>query len=214
MVLPAATNADWPPAPASIYASTKLMQEYLLQQAFWGTRTQVGILRLQNVFGPGQSLSNAYTGVLCHFCSRLLRDQTVDVYEDGGIVRDFVYVEDVADAMERLSSLRIMPRQIIDIGSGRATTILETAQILCRLFGRPFDRVRITGQFRPGDVRCAFADISAAERWLGWTPSHGLEEGLARLVNWVTGAPIAAIAWDDQRKSRHGDCLVSAGRAN
>ncbi len=190
-LVPAPTNADWAPAPSSVYASTKLMQEYLLQQAFWGTQTQVGIVRLQNVFGPGQALCNAYTGVLCHFCNRLMGQQSVDLFEDGEIARDFVFVEDVADALVALATVDAMPERIIDIGSGRATTIADLATVLCRLFGRSPQLVRTTAQFRPGDVRHAVADISLARSLLGWEPKHELEDGLVKLVQWVTTNPSA-----------------------
>lgn len=193
-LFPAATNADWAPAPASIYASTKLMQEYLLQQAFWGSATRVGIVRLQNVFGPGQSLHNSYTGVLCHFCNMLRNRRPVELFEDGAIERDFVFVGDVVDALVRLATMECMPCRIIDIGSGRATTIAEAASILCRLFGLSNDLIRVTAQFRPGDVRRAVADVSLARSLLGWEPKHGLEEGLALLVNWVAELSPAEMA--------------------
>lgn len=181
---PVATDASCPVAPASVYASTKLMQEYLLQQAFWGTGVQVGILRLQNVYGPGQSLNNPYTGVLSIFTRQIAEGKTLNIYEDGEITRDFVIVDDVARAFALMGTVAAMPARIVDIGSGEAATILDVAQRLLGLMGQDPARTKITGAFRPGDIRHAVADISAAQAELGWQPEVTLDEGLRRLVEW------------------------------
>ncbi len=179
--------ATCPVAPASIYASTKLMQEYLLGQAFWGTGTAVGILRLQNVYGPGQSLNNPYTGVLSIFTRQIAEGKTLAIYEDGEITRDFVLVADVVEAFAAMGRAAEMPRVVLDIGSGEAATIHDVARRLLALMGDDADRTRVTGAFRPGDIRHAVADISEARAHLGWTPRHDLEAGLAQLVDWSRG---------------------------
>ncbi len=184
---PVATNADCIAAPASVYASTKLMQEYLLQQAFWGTPTKVGILRLQNVYGPGQSLNNPYTGVLSIFCRQIAEGKTLNIYEDGVITRDFVLVDDVAEAFKQMGMAETMPEDILDIGSGEAATIIDVARTLLGLLGAPTDRLTVTGAFRPGDIRYAVADISRARDQLGWAPACTLDEGLKALVEWSGG---------------------------
>ena len=189
---PVATRADTcPVAPASVYASTKLMQEYLLSQAFWGSDTQVGILRLQNVYGPGQSLNNPYTGVLSIFVRQIGEGKTLEIYEDGEIVRDFVHVDDVARAFARMAAAPDMPEGIVDIGSGEAASIREVAARLLRLLGAPEDRLEVTGQFRPGDIRHAVADTDLARDALGWAPAIPLDEGLRQLAEWSSGAPAA-----------------------
>src|SRR5262249_11800578 len=99
---PVPTASTWPASPISIYSSTKLMQEHILQQSFWGTEVEVGILRLQNVYGPGQSLSNPYTGVLSTFAKQLMDGAELNIYEDGQITRDFVFVDDVVSAFAEL----------------------------------------------------------------------------------------------------------------
>ena len=185
---PVPTNAQCPVAPASIYASTKLMQEYLLKQAFWGTDTQVGILRLQNVFGPGQSLNNPYTGVISIFCKQISQGKVLNIFEDGEITRDFVLVDDVVDAFHRIGTLPMdagaFPDEIIDIGSGVPTTILSMARLLLTLMGQDASRYQITGAYRAGDIRYAVADISAARRHLDWTPRHSFEQGLQQFLDW------------------------------
>ncbi|WP_300513188.1 NAD-dependent epimerase/dehydratase family protein [Aliiroseovarius sp.] len=181
---PVPTDATCVVAPASIYASTKLMQEYLLSQAFWGSDIAVGILRLQNVYGPGQSLNNPYTGVLSIFTRQIVEGKTLNIYEDGEITRDFVLVDDVVAAFAAMGLVPRMPREIIDIGSGEPATILDVARRLLGLLGVPQDRYTITGAYRPGDIRYAVADITRARDALGWQPSKSLGQGLEALVDW------------------------------
>lgn len=173
------------PSPASIYASTKLMQEYLLRQGLEQSGVEASILRLQNVYGAGQSLHNPYTGVLSIFAQQLLEGKTLNIYEDGEIVRDFVYVSDVVAAFQRLCEIKRAPDETLDIGSGKGASILEVARTMIDTLGLDSERLTITGQFRPGDVRSAVADISTAERVLGWTPQVSLRDGISALVNWA-----------------------------
>ncbi|MGH1330019.1 MAG: NAD-dependent epimerase/dehydratase family protein [Paracoccaceae bacterium] len=182
---PVATCADCPPEPASIYASSKWMQEQLLTHAFWDSDVQVGILRLQNVYGPSQSLSNPYTGVLSIFADQIRNQQVLNIFEDGRITRDFVFVEDATDAFVQMVLAPRMPQEILDIGAGQhGAEILDIAQRMLALFGQPNAGFRISGAFRPGDIRHAVADISAARKHLGWQPRTPLSHGLARLMRW------------------------------
>ncbi len=176
------------PAPASVYASTKLMQEYLLCQGLEQSGIEPAILRLQNVYGAGQSLHNPYTGVLSIFAQQLMKGETLNIYEDGAIVRDFVYVSDVVSAFHRLCDIEGVPSETLDIGSGVGSTILEVARIMASRIGLVDECVKVTGQFRPGDVRFAVADISAAKQTLGWNPKVSLSEGIGALVSWARKA--------------------------
>lgn len=173
------------PAPASVYASTKLMQEYLLRQGLEQSGVKAGILRLQNVYGAGQSLHNPYTGVLSIFAQQLLDGKTLNIYEDGEIVRDFVYVSDVVEAFHRLCEIDHVPDETVDIGSGVGSTILEVAQTMITTLGIEGERLTITGQFRSGDIRHGVANIEAAQTALGWTPRIKLDEGIGALVAWA-----------------------------
>ncbi|SEG10043.1 dTDP-L-rhamnose 4-epimerase [Thalassococcus halodurans] len=173
------------PAPASIYASTKLMQEYLLRQGLEQSGIEASILRLQNVYGAGQSLHNPYTGVLSIFAQQLLEGKTLNIYEDGEIVRDFVHVSDVVSAFHRLCELELVPQETADIGSGKGASILEVAQTMIEVLDLVGERLTISGQFRPGDVRHAVADISAAERYLDWKPQVSLSDGIRDLIDWA-----------------------------
>lgn len=139
---------------------------------------------LQNVFGPGQSLNNPYTGVLSIFSRQIQEGATLNIYEDGTITRDFVHVDDVASAFALMGTVEAMPRDILDIGSGEPTTIVDIAQHLLELFDQPKDKFTITGKFRPGDIRYAVADITRAKAQLGWEPKIPLAESLRQLADW------------------------------
>ena len=181
----ASSAAKTEPAPASVYASSKLMQEYVLQQGLEQTGIGCGILRLQNVYGAGQALHNPYTGVLSIFSQQLLDGKTLNIFEDGDIVRDFVHVDDVAEAFFKLCTIDSVPTEVIDIGSGEGSSIVDVARILIGALGLPEDRYRISGDFRPGDIRHARADTGAASDLLEWSASTSLDEGLTGLVEWA-----------------------------
>lgn len=182
---PVATPETAPPQPSSVYASTKLMQEYLFAQGFAGTAVSPVVLRFQNVYGPGQSLRNPYTGVLSIFCAQILAGATLDIYEDGAIARDFVFVDDVVEALCLAGSAAAPGSDPINVGSGEAATILATAETLLGLLGADRSRREISGKFRAGDVRCAVADITRAEQRLAWRPKIDLATGLAALAAWA-----------------------------
>lgn len=173
------------PAPASVYASTKLMQEYILRQGLEPDGIECAILRLQNVYGAGQSLANPYTGVLSIFTRQLQDGHTLNLFEDGYMVRDFVHVSDVVSALQSLCETDNLPRIAIDIGTGKGASLLEVAKLIMTHLGVSGERFQISGEFRPGDIRYAVADISAAQSQLSWAPKIGLDEGLAELVNWA-----------------------------
>lgn len=177
------TPETLPPRPGSVYGSTKLMQEYLLQQtpAPW----DAVILRLQNVYGPGQSLRNPYTGVLSIFCQQAMAGKTLDIYEDGEIYRDFIYVDDVVAAFVAACSISTAGGALLNIGSGEAISIATAAELILKNLGLPAERRRISGAFRAGDVRHAVADSSRAAERLGWRAEVPFEVGVARLVDWA-----------------------------
>lgn len=181
---PAASRAGISVAPSSVYASTKLMQEYLVCQGGASADWSATILRFQNVYGPGQSLRNPYTGVLSIFSQQQLSGKQLNIYEDGEISRDFVFVDDVVSALVAAGERSIPHGEVIDIGSGLATTILRVANTLIELYQRPSDSFHVSGDFRIGDIRHAKADIDRARRLLNWTPQVTIEQGLELLAAW------------------------------
>ena len=171
------------PRPASVYAVTKLAQEQLMRLWTDAFGVDVGVLRLQNVYGPGQTPSNPYTGIMSLFCRLANSKEVIPVFEDGMVLRDFVIVEDVVAALMKMVMIDTCPVEAIDVGSGRATSIREAATIVSEIFDAP-DPV-VTGQWRHGDVRHAWADPEPASERLGFTASVPLVEGLALLASWI-----------------------------
>lgn len=175
------------PRPTNIYAATKLAQEHLLGAWTAAHDTSLSVLRLQNVYGPGQSLTNTYTGIVTLF-ARLAREQrSVEVYEDGQIVRDFVFIDDVVDALFAAVRQPASEARCLDIGSGVATTIHELARKITTICGAP--EPTVVAKFRDGDVRAASCTIESAKNALGWEPKRALEDGLRRLLAWIGEQP-------------------------
>jgi dTDP-L-rhamnose 4-epimerase len=185
-LIPVPTDESKDPNIWSIYALGKYDQE---QMALMVGRTYgfgVTALRLFNVFGPRQALSNPYTGVLAIFASRLLNSKPPLIFEDGLQRRDFVSVYDVARAMRMVLDNKAADGEVLNIGSGRSYTIRQVAEKLASSMGKPIEPV-ITGKYRTGDIRHCFADISKAERLLGYEPQFYLDENMAELADWLGG---------------------------
>jgi dTDP-L-rhamnose 4-epimerase len=123
------------PRPTNVYAATKLAQEHLLGSWCSAFGVPLSVLRLQNVYGPGQAVGNSYTGVLTFFARQIASNEQVEVYEDGHILRDFVYVGDVVDALSRAMSTPPVDVRRIDIGGGRSVSLLEVATTMCSIAG-------------------------------------------------------------------------------
>lgn len=171
------------PRPANIYAATKLAQEHLLTAWAAGHDTNLSILRLQNAYGPGQSLTNSYTGIVALFARLARAKQQLEVYEDGRIIRDFVFVDDVIDGLFAAVQTPATVQRCVDIGSGTATTIHELARTLAQMCGAP--EPIVVGKFRDGDVRAASSDVEPTKEQLAWSPKWSLEDGLRVLLEWI-----------------------------
>jgi dTDP-L-rhamnose 4-epimerase len=172
--------------PTNIYAATKLAQEHILASWTAAFDTKLSVLRLQNVYGPGQSLTNSYTGIVALFARLAREKQPLEVYEDGRIMRDFVYIDDVIDALFSAIEGPAAQSRCVDIGSGVPTTIHELAQQLAAICDAP--EPAVVGKFRDGDVRAARCDIDAATTELGWRPKWTLEKGARALLDWIPKA--------------------------
>lgn len=173
------------PALASVYALTKYMQERLTLTLAPAYGMEGVALRLWNAYGPGQALSNPYTGVLAIFAARLLNGQPPMIFEDGEQRRDFVHVEDVAQAFVLALEHPAAVGQVYNVGSGQDRTVNEVAQLLARAMGREDIAPQATGQARLGDIRHCIADIGKITRELGYAPKRDFADGLAELAAWV-----------------------------
>jgi dTDP-L-rhamnose 4-epimerase len=172
------------PAPTSVYGATKLAQEHILRAWVNAHDTNLSVLRLQNVYGPGQSLINSYTGIVSLFSQWSREGRQIPVYEDGNITRDFVFIEDVADAfVAAVSRVPVADESPFDIGSGVGTSILSAAQFIAQYYSAPAPAVN--GMFRDGDVRHASCDIERTVAELGWAPQWSVEQGLTALQVWI-----------------------------
>ncbi len=182
---PVATPEGKRPSLASIYALGKYVQERqtLIMTAAYGMEGTC--LRLFNVYGPGQALSNPYTGVLAIFASRLLNGQPPLIFEDGEQRRDFVYVGDVARAFAEALVSDNANGEVFNIGSGHDRSVTEVARDLACAMGRDDIEPQITGKSRTGDIRHCFCDGSKAAEELGFTATKDFGEGLEELAGWV-----------------------------
>jgi dTDP-L-rhamnose 4-epimerase len=174
------------PTLASVYALSKFDQERLCLMVGRAYAIPTVALRLFNVFGTRQALSNPYTGVLAIFASRLLNGNAPLIFEDGGQRRDFVSVADVARAFALALEGDAAVGHAINIGSGRSCSVLEVAELLSSAIEAGVG-ARVSGKYRVGDIRHCFADITAARRLLGYEPRVVLEDGILELAGWLQG---------------------------
>jgi dTDP-L-rhamnose 4-epimerase len=184
---PVPTPETKAPALSSVYALTKYDQERLCLMFGEAYKIPTVALRFFNAYGPYQALSNPYTGVLAIFASRLLNERRPLVFEDGEQRRDFVSVHDVARSCALALKADAATGHAINVGSGRSITVNEIAERLARILGKEHLTPEVTGRYRVGDIRHCFADISTAERLLGYSPQVELDAGMAELATWLEG---------------------------
>ncbi len=182
---PVPTPETKPPQLASIYAISKYAQEQASLTIGRAYDIPTVALRFFNVYGPRQALSNPYTGVLAIFASRLLNHKPPLIYEDGRQRRDFVHVSDVARACRLALESDEAAGHVVNIGSGASYTVFEVAEALRRVMNAPQIEPCITQEYRIGDIRHCFADISRAREILGYCPQVTLENGLAAMRHWL-----------------------------
>ena len=174
------------PALSSVYALSKYVQERMCLMIGRAYNIPTVALRFFNVYGPRQSLSNPYTGVLAIFASRLLNGKAPLIFEDGEQQRDFVNVRDVVQACRLSLEAAAAPERVFNIGSGEAFTIPALAERMADALGKNLEP-HVTGKYRVGDIRHCFADIALAKSMLGYAPKVSLEDGVLELAEWLQG---------------------------
>jgi dTDP-L-rhamnose 4-epimerase len=170
--------------PASIYAATKFAQEELIRIGAQAQGIASVVLRLQNVYGEGQSLNNPYTGILSIFSTRIRQNKTLPIFEDGLESRDFVHVSDVARAFVAALNRDVGLFEVFNVGAGEAVTVMDVATKLSSKLGGTI-APHTTAEYRLGDIRHCYADITNARELLGYEPKVRLEEGIPLLLGWV-----------------------------
>lgn len=175
--------------PTSVYGITKQTQEQMVLTV--GKSIGIGsvALRYQNVYGPGQSLSNPYTGILSIFSTRIKNGNSITIFEDGVESRDFVYIDDVVNATILGLEEEVANGQVYNVGTGVNIDVLTVATTLCRKYGKQVD-LNVSGNYRLGDIRHNYADISKIQKELGFKPLWNFESGIESFTNWVDNQAI------------------------
>jgi dTDP-L-rhamnose 4-epimerase len=192
------TRETKPLIPTSIYAVTKRDHEEMCLVAGTAYGIDTVALRFFNVYGPGQALSNPYTGVAAIFSSRLLNGRSPIIFEDGNQSRDFTSVSDIVTGIERALVSDAAVGHAINLGTGRRSSIAEVGDALIAGLGTDI-APEFTTQYRAGDVRHCFADTTLAEELLGFRAGVTLEDGMAELIQWLA----------DQEAADHVDAATS-----
>lgn len=188
-IVPTPTPESSSLSPASFYAITKQVQEQSVLLFAKNRGINAFALRYQNVYGPGQSLINPYTGILSIFSNLARQNKKIEVYEDGMETRDFVYISDVVDAT--VNCIRHSKNYIgaLNIGSGDATSVLHVANSVCKYLSSN-SQIEINGIFRVGDIRHNIANLDRAKSLINYLPSVSFEVGLHRFLDWAVSQEI------------------------
>lgn len=183
-----ATPESAPFMPMSFYGLTKQVQEQAILLFAKTKRINGFALRYQNVYGPGQSLKNPYTGILAVFSNLARQNQTIEIYEDGLESRDFIYIDDVVEVTIR--SLNYSKKFVgaLNVGSGQATSVLTVAQEVKMFFGST-SVINVTAAFRMGDIRHNIADTSLMNEVLKYTAKTDFKTGIRNFLTWAANEP-------------------------
>ena len=185
--------------PTSIYGITKQVQGQLVHLVCASIGIASVSFRYQNVYGPGQSLSNPYTGILSIFSTQIKNGNPINIFEDGKETRDFVYIDDVVDATILGIEKEEANGQVFNVGTGVATAVVTVAKELMNHYGVQVP-MRISGNYRLGDIRHNYADISKIENLLGFKPKFSFSEGIKNFTTWVNKQQIQVDKYSESIK--------------
>ena len=170
--------------PSSFYGITKQVQEQMVILACKLKGINGFALRYQNVYGPGQSLKNPYTGILSIFSRLALQNEEINIFEDGKESRDFVYIDDVVKATISCLNEDVKGQHILNVGSGVPVSVIDVATEIIE-FLKSSSEIKISGAFREGDIRHNYADLKLTRQIIGFEPDWSFKEGLHQFLNWV-----------------------------
>lgn len=170
--------------PTSVYGITKQVQEQLVMTVCPTIGIKPVAFRYQNVYGPGQSLTNPYTGILSIFSTRIKNGNEINIFEDGKESRDFVFIDDVVAATIAGLEKSSADNQVFNVGTGVPVDVLTVANTLVASYNINVP-IKVSGNYRLGDIRHNYADISKAKDLLGFIPQSTFEDGIRRFTEWV-----------------------------
>lgn len=170
--------------PSSVYGITKQNQEQMVLTVCPTVGIAGVAFRYQNVYGPGQSLKNPYTGILSIFSTQIKNGNNINIFEDGLESRDFVYIDDVVDATILGIEKEEANNQVFNVGTGVATNVLTVANELVKNYGVDVS-INVSGNYRLGDIRHNYADLTKINKLLGFSPKISFEAGLKCFAEWV-----------------------------
>ena len=170
--------------PSSVYGITKQNQEQMVLTVCPTVGIAGVAFRYQNVYGPGQSLKNPYTGILSIFSTQIKNGNNINIFEDGLESRDFVYIDDVVDATILGLEKEEANNQVFNVGTGVATNVLTVANELVKNYGIDVS-INVSGNYRLGDIRHNYADLTKINRLLGFNPKVSFDAGLKNFAEWV-----------------------------
>jgi dTDP-L-rhamnose 4-epimerase len=192
-----ATDEQTPANPLSTYAVTKYAQEKMILNTCSALGVEALALRYQNVYGPGQSLKNPYTGIVSIFSTAIIKGQKINVFEDGLASRDFVFIDDVAEANSKAMQAGGLANTAINVGTGLPISILDVVNMLGKHLNKT-PQYSISGEFRAGDIRHNYADITLMKSLLGFESKVSFEEGTEKFVKWLLAGQENNLADDSQ----------------
>lgn len=190
-----ATDEDSKIHPSSVYGITKQNQEEMVRMVCRSLGIAATAFRYQNVYGSGQSLRNPYTGILSIFSTLIRNYKPINIFEDGKESRDFVFIDDVVRATVLGIEKEEANHEVFNVGSGKPVTVMDVAQALVKNYGIDVP-LQITGNYRVGDIRHNYADLSKVERLLGFKPTVDFEKGLKQFTDWVSEQEVGESRYD------------------
>lgn len=179
-----ATDEESKIHPSSVYGITKQNQEQMVLTVCPTIGIAGVAFRYQNVYGPGQSLKNPYTGILSIFSTQIKNGNGINIFEDGKETRDFVFIDDIVDATILGLEKEEANNQVFNVGTGVATDVITVAKGLATNYGVEVP-ITISGNYRLGDIRHNYADLTKISTLLGFEPKVDFVTGLKKFTDWV-----------------------------
>jgi len=194
-----ATDEESKIHPSSIYGITKQNQEQMVMLMGKSLNIPAVAFRYQNVYGPGQSLTNPYTGIISIFSSLIKNNKAINIFEDGKESRDFIYIDDVVKATILGIEKKEADFQIFNVGTGKSTSVLSVANELKKIYNCAVD-IQISGNYRIGDIRHNFADMAKIQQELSFSPEYTFKAGINRFANWANNQSVSADKYTESIK--------------